>query len=220
MDVALIVERHISMYLYEIHLHCHFIKQNAEAIFRKFDDKFTGMIVDPEIIYFSSAICTDAGKLRNLIKNTRERNRKLESFLQHKIRLERNKLTENLFRGIDITPLVNNDSRNSIEHVDEYIDNLLYRIADSKDHLHLAAQNIAITHDDILTGRHPIAKWHEIRIYISSTGEFHHCGKKTNIKQVYNCAKEILKLVEDQGIEGSGAIYPLKPGDFQVNANT
>lgn len=202
-----IFDYYMPMYLDEIYLNCFFIKKNAEKVFSNFDENFTGIIVQSELTYYSSSILIDAAKLYNLIKNTRKYDKRYETKSQYNIRLKRNNYIASILQGINLDPLTENNSRNSIEHIDEYIDQTIDFILTQKNKKYHVPQNISSTSEYILDQFFPNSISRPIRMYISSTKEFVHCGKKTNIGKIYECACDILSRITAHGASDSGTIY-------------
>lgn len=201
----------IDVYLEELYWLSSSIKNNTEKIFQmaKVPEKGYLIQVDPEIHSLIKSVIDESTQVKNLLKPRAHIGD--ESDDEYRYRKERGEQLSGLFRDIDLTEILRDDVRNSMEHFDERLDKLSFTVRKNirkKDQF--IAYNMVFSEKTVMT---PFPN--PIRIYVSKEKSFYIFGLKLDIWKIHEESKRILEVLNTDPrrkkiSEPGGMLLPIK----------
>ena len=168
------------------------IRKNCETLFEKAKITETGyaMQVDVEVHSLIKSIVNDSSHVANLI-DPRER-RKDEPIEHYIFRKERGKHLREIFNSISIEKILNRNLRDSIEHFDERLDNLVQSVSKKvKKKQQNLAHNMVFSHKEVIVP-FPIP----IRVYVSSEKVFYNMNWRFDLGKIHAECVSMLNAIQ------------------------
>ncbi len=169
------------------------IKKNCETLFEKAKIPETGYIiqVDLEVHSLIKSIVNDSSHVANLI-DPREK-RKVETVEHYTFRKERGEHLKEIFNGVSVEKILNRELRDSIEHFDERLDNLVHSVSNK---VEKKQQNLA--HNMVFSDKEVITPFPiPIRVYISSEKVFYNMNWRFDIGKIYAECISMLDVIQN-----------------------
>jgi len=195
------------LYFYELWWLSHSISKKCETLFEKTKIPDTGFLihVNPEIHSIIASLLSNASNIKKLIDTPTGKLRG-ESSAQAKLRKERAEILNEKIQSIELTEILNQKIRNTLEHFDEYLDEANLKLCrDIQPISPVAAYNMVFSHWEVTSPR-----VYPIRLYISSEHKFYNMKWSVYIGKIYEEAIAILldlqKLPEFSQKENLGGL--------------
>lgn len=181
-----------GIYVNELYWLLTAIRKNCEGLFEKAKIPEKGYViqVDMEVHSLIKSIVSDSSQVANLIDPRKKR--KDETLEHYTFRKRRGEHLMKIFNGIPIEIILNRELRNSMEHFDERLDNLVHKISNegTKKQQNLA-HNIVFSHRNVILP-FPIP----IRVYVSSEKIFYNMKWRFDIGNIYEECISMLNAVK------------------------
>jgi hypothetical protein len=176
------------------------IRKNCEALFEKtkIPEKGFTIQINMEAHSLIKSIVSDASHVANLIDPGKKR--KEETPGHYFFRKERGERLRKIFNSVKIEQILNRELRNSIEHLDERLDDLVHRISKKviKRQQNLA-YNMVFSHKEVIVPT-PVL----IRVYVSSERMFYNMNWRFDIEKIYSeCASMLTAIQSLESIKKS-----------------
>ena len=144
------------------------------------------MQVDPELHSLIASMLSDAANLKKLIVTPGNRSNG-ESGSQFRLRKARAAALRKAIEGISVTEMFNAKVRNTLEHFDEYLDEVNISLKNTKKAPSpVAAYNIVISHWEVTNPR-----VYPIRLYVASERKFYNMKWNVDIGSIYQEATAV-----------------------------
>lgn len=203
----LVDTKFFMLYYQELWWLSHSIMKKSERVFKEaaVPDKGFVIQVDPELHSIIASLLSDAANIKKLV-STSSVKVSGENGARFKLRKERTKMLADLISPLQITELLNNKVRNSLEHFDEYLDESNYNVSRKATEGRPAAYNMILSHWEAVSPR-----VYPIRLYVSSERKFYNMKSSVDIGLIHSEAKSIIeKLRTLKGFESD------EPGGLMI----
>lgn len=158
------------------------IKSKCEELFQKTKVPETGYViqVDMEIHSLIKSIVSDASQVAYLIEPRQARKNEPEH--SSIFRKKRGEYLKNLFKKIEIKEITDRKLRDSIEHFDERLDNLVYTVSKRA-----RTKGQILAHNMVFSEKSAFKPFPlPIRVYVSTEKKFYNINWCFDIGKVYN----------------------------------
>lgn len=207
----LVLNYMISIYENELYWLLSAIKSNCEKLFEIAKVPETGYViqVDFEAHSLIKSIVNNAAQVANLI-DPRPKMRD-EDKARYEFRKKRGDRLKGIFNGINVKIMLDRTLRNSIEHFDERLDNLVRKVSKSASKkVHFLSHNMVLS-DKAVMNPFPTP----ISVYVSSGKIFYNMAWTFNIGEIYDVSKLMLQKMETleafTKIKDSGGLLVIIP---------
>lgn len=178
------------------------IKDKCEEIFEKapVPEKDGYITVDPEVHTLISSVLSHSANIKKLLKTPTQKQRN-ESTAAYNLRQHRAKELAEVFKDISLSEIMNAKVRNTLEHFDEYLDQSIVQLSDSKKRKSpWAAYNMVLSKKDIFN---PHA--FPVRVYISEERKFYNMKWSIDIGLIYQQSEAMIEVLQKTGEFPEGA---------------
>ncbi|HFN3767952.1 hypothetical protein [Enterobacter hormaechei] len=200
------------IYLHELWVLTESIKKRCEKLFEEtpLPDKGFYFKIDYTIHALINDILSDAANVKKLITVPTQKTRS-ESHEQFLVHVERSKFLQEIVKGIEISELKSVKLRNSLQHFDEYLDEVNIEASKGKiKHHPVAVYNFIMSHWEAISPRP-----YPIRLYICAEKTYYNMKASVNINKIYVEACKIKNAIQCEIKMEPGS----KPGGFMINLN-
>jgi hypothetical protein len=213
--VNIIQSKMISVYLHELFYLCLSVKRECEEIFleAKIPEKGYMIQVSPVLHSRINSVLIYSANIKKLI-STPENKGKKESTRRYQLRKQRESMFSEFLNGIEIKEINNNKVRNTIEHFEEYLDELNLELENETNEIkakhNSAAYNMTFSEWQVIN---PAV--YPLRLYIANEKKLYNFDWSIDIGKIYNESLEILRRVktlrqfENDDDEIGGMLIPL-----------
>lgn len=205
----------LSVYLHELFYLCLSVNRECDEIFNEARVPETGYVIQVSPVLHSriNSVLIYASNIRKLISTAEHRNKK-ESRRQFQIRKQRELRFSQLLEGIDIKEIHNSKLRNTIEHFEEYLDDLILELEKESNKIKsqhgAAAYNMTFSEWQLMS-----PSVYPIRLYISKEKKLYNFQWSIDIGKIYDESLEILARLKtlkpfgEDVNESGGLLIPL-----------
>jgi len=154
-------------------------------------------------------ILSDAANIKKLITIPTQKTRG-ESPKQFQIHVERSKFLQDKIKGVEISELKSIKVRNTLQHFDEYLDEVNLEASEGKLRLHqVAVYNFVMSHWEAINPRP-----YPIRLYICAEKTYYNMKASVNLGKIYIEASRINEVIrgeirKDNDSDPGGFMIPL-----------
>lgn len=185
------------------------IKKGCEELFQKtpLPEKGYYLKVDYKIHALINNILSDAANVKKLISIPKHKTKE-ESSRQFNLHIERSKYLMDKLKGIELSEITSVKLRNTLQHFDEYFDQMNIEASEGKLKQHVMAfYNIVLSHWEAVD-----INPYPLRVYISSEKKYYNMKAMVNIGMIYKEASSINDLLTNELNKG----METEPGGFIV----
>jgi hypothetical protein len=182
-----------SIYLNELYWLLSNIKSKCEELFQKAKVPEKGYViqVDMQVHSIIKSIVSDSSQVSYLIEPRSPAKNEMEQ--KYVFRKERGEFLKNIFKDIEIKEMTDRKLRDSIEHFDERLDNLVHTIAKkSRTKSRTLAYNIVLSEKSALQP-FPLP----IRVYISAEKKFYNMNWSIDLGKIYDECTHMLSAISE-----------------------
>ncbi|BED28499.1 TPA: hypothetical protein IBL02_004379 [Escherichia coli] len=200
------------IYLHELWLLTHSIKTRCEELFHETPLPDAGYYfkIDYNIHILINSILSDAANVKKLIAVPKNKTRE-ESPEQFRLHIERSNYLQQKIKDIEIKEINSVRVRNTLQHFDEYLDQLNIDVTAGKMKGHdIAVYNFVISHWKAINPRP-----YPIRLYVCEEKTYYNMKASINLEKVYNEAFQVNEVIRKEINKEAGA----EPGSFMVPLN-
>ncbi|MBJ3795501.1 hypothetical protein ACJYFV_16150 [Enterobacter asburiae] len=154
-------------------------------------------------------ILSDAANIKKLITIPTQKTRG-ESPKQFQIHVERSKFLQDKIKSVEISELKSIKVRNTLQHFDEYLDEVNLEASEGKLRSHqIAVYNFVMSHWEAINPRP-----YPIRLYISAEKTYYNMKASVNLGKIYIEASRINEVIrgeirKDNDSDPGGFMIPL-----------
>ena len=187
-------DRLFPMYLEELLFLAFGIRENCESLFELTNPRDAPYWLgpDPQLITRVTAILLGAANINKLVRNSGER-KKGETQGAYRIRKRRTQALQDLLSGIELKEMFNTKVRNSLEHLDEHLDQAIAQLSSGNvpsppaEMYHSAAYNISLSSRGAV-----VPTPYPVRMYVADERKFYNLRYVVDIGAIYEESLEIL----------------------------
>jgi hypothetical protein len=186
-----------AVYLHHLFALAKAVQSGCNAVFAETPLPASGgyIKVSPELHAKIDGILIDAANLKKLIRTPTERG-KSESKRTFEFRRLRSEALVNLLAGLSLPTLYDVQLRNSLEHFDEYLDELGANLKDGEaPPKAMAAYNLVLSHWEV-TPR-PV---YPLRVYIAAERKYYNFDRQVDLGLLHDEAETILERLNASGV--------------------
>lgn len=207
-----------SLYIRELYWLARGVSERLDALFASFrppkDPSSSYLLVDPNLHREIQAILGDAGKTRLLLVDRPKR--RDQSPREYAIQCRRAEWLRSLLDRLDIGPVLDAGVRNSLEHFDEYVDEMSLAAYDGEIPCPTSiAVDIATWDRGGLTALIIEPGWtvYALRLYVASERIFTNCQHEVDLGALREASSSIqerlMPAVNLEAREGRGAVVTI-----------
>ena len=169
----------------------------------------SGSLLSPDLHAKIAAALLASSNFRKLVRTNQQRGKK-ESEERFNVRLERAAALAGLFDGLDLKTMLDGKLRNTLEHFDEYLDDLVRSVTAPSEMPRTIAVNIAFSADGAIA-----SAIFPVRLYVTSTCRFSNFDFSIDLKRLRAEAASVIECLlplpafQQTGREPGGAIVML-----------
>lgn len=181
----------VGVYLHELYYLCESILRETTEIFKEENIPSEGYVIQVSPVLHSriNSVLLYSSNIKKLI-TTNEQKGKKESRKKYDIRQQRKELFDELLEGIKIKEISKSKVRNTIEHFDQYLDDLNLKLDEPKSKLKnkypAAAYNMTFSEWKVMQ-----PDVYPIRLYISKQRTFYNFDWFINIGEIASETRNI-----------------------------
>lgn len=199
------------IYLHELWWLTESIKSRCEELFRETPLPENGYYFQIKYHVHSliNDILSDAANIKKLITIPTQKTRG-ESPKQFQIHVERSKFLQDKIKGVEISELKSIKVRNTLQHFDEYLDEVNLEASEGKLRSHqIAVYNFVMSHWEAINPRP-----YPIRLYICAEKTYYNMKASVNLGKIYIEASHINEVIrgeirKDNDSDPGGFMIPL-----------
>nr|DAO75518.1 MAG TPA: hypothetical protein [Caudoviricetes sp.] len=199
------------IYLHELWWLTESIKSRCEELFRETPLPENGYYFQIKYHVHSliNDILSDAANIKKLITIPTQKTRG-ESPKQFQIHVERSKFLQDKIKSVEISELKSIKVRNTLQHFDEYLDEVNLEASEGKLRSHqIAVYNFVMSHWEAINPRP-----YPIRLYICAEKTYYNMKASVNLGEIYIEASRINEVIrgeirKDNDSDPGGFMIPL-----------
>ncbi len=185
---------------YQLDMKCKLIFKNTQPVFPG-----PSLQNDPDTHNKITSLLNDAAGISRLI-STPQKKGKGENDSSFALRVERARSIELFLGSIEISEIRNRKVRNSVEHFDEYLDDINYKFSNSQFEHPPIAYNLIISDWEVY---HP--RLFPIKLYVVSERKYYNMHTHIDIDKIHKEAMQILEVCRASGLLPQGPPMGLFP---------
>lgn len=184
--------RLFAVYLHRLYSLSIAVRDGCDEVFRLAPPPARDMYikVDPVLHSRLDAILIDAANIKRLVA-TNPLKGKNEATRTYNLRIARSEALAALLAGIDISAIVDVKLRNTLEHFDEYLDDLNAKLhAGDVPPAPMAGYNLTLSHREVMTP--PL---HPLRLYVATERKYYNFTTTVDLEQLRSQANAIATVL-------------------------